>query len=189
MNGKDTKQSTYMPKNMNEKNVDQYTHYQEYFNNFLGAWSFQNGDEVVTITGVRVAEMFDAQTGGQKRGLVIDVKEKELPIVLNKTNAAMIAEVTGSDVMGDWVGQKIVIGTERVKAFGKVTEAIRVRAEKPKEARPASEAQKTRIEAMIADGTINEPALLKYLKISDLEALTHADALNVIRAKTGEVVE
>jgi hypothetical protein len=180
-----------MPKNMN-KTIDQYSHYQEYFNNFLGAWSFKNGDEVLTITGVREEEMFDAQTGGKKKGLCVYVAEKELPMVLNKTNATMIAEVTGTDVLGEWIGKRICVGTERVKAFGKVSEAIRVRDRVPepvKAAEPATEAQMERIRALISDGVINEPALCKYLRISDISGISRTQARDAIERKTGEVIE
>lgn len=176
---------------MNKK-FDQYSHYQEYFNNFLGGWSFPNGDEVLTISDVSIEEMFDAQTGGKKTGLCVRFKERDLPMVLNKTNAAMIAAVTGSDIPAEWINKCVVIGTEKVKAFGKVTESIRVRDRIPepaKKAEPATEAQMERIQALIADGTINEPALCKYLKISELRAISRTQARDVIKAKTGEITE
>lgn len=180
-----------MQKNTN-KSIDQYSHYQEYFNNFLGAWSFKNGDEVLTITGVKEEEMFDAQTGGKKKGLCVYVAEKDLPMVLNKTNASMIAEVTGTDVLGEWIGKRICVGTERIKAFGKVSEAIRVRDRIPepvKAVEPASEAQMKRIQELVADGEINEPALCKYLKISDISGISRTQARDAIQKKTGEVIE
>lgn len=185
------KQSICMQKNTN-KTLDQYSHYQEYFNNFLGAWSFKNGDEVLTITAVKEEEMFDAQTGGKKKGLCVYVAEKELPMVLNKTNASMIAEVTGTDVLGEWIGKRIYVGTEKVKAFGKVSEAIRVRDHVPepvKQSEPATQAQMERIQALIADGTINEPALCKYLKISDIGHISRSQAMSAIKTKTGEIIE
>lgn len=170
----------------------EYMNYQEYFNNFLGAWSFANGDEVLTISNVSEETMYDAQTGSQKTGLCIRFKEKTLPMVLNKTNAAMIAQVTGTSYMHDWIDRQIVVGTENVRAFGKVAQAIRVRDRAPepvKKAEPATEAQKKRIRELIADGTINEPALCKYLKISDIDGISRAQAMNAIKTKTGEVLE
>ena len=180
-----------MPKTTNKKNVE-YMNYQECFNNFLGAWSFTDGDEALTIAGVSSETMYDAQSNAQKEGICISFEEKSLPMVLNKTNAAMIAQVTGTSYMHDWIGRRIVVGTENVRAFGKVTQAIRVRDRAPeaqKPAEPASEAQKERIRALIADGMINEPALCKYLRIKELEAISRTDAQKVIQSKTGEVIE
>jgi len=170
-----------------------FTNYQEYFKNFLGGWSFPNGDETVTIETIDEQEMFDAQTGGTKRALCAYFKEKELPMVLNVTNASMIASVIGSDVIADWIGKQIVVGTENVKAFGKVTKAIRVKDKKPKapgkKAKPASEAQMNRLKELIADGTINEAGLLGFLGISDISGISAEQAQQAIKTKTGEIVE
>lgn len=108
-----------------------YVHYQEYFKTFLGGWSFENGDETLTIDSIGEEEMYDAETGGKKKGLVLRFRDKDLPMVLNVTNAEAIAEVTGSDRIADWIGKRIIVGTSRIKAFGKMHDAIRVRTTKP----------------------------------------------------------
>ena len=108
-----------------------YVHYQEYFKTFLGGWSFENGDETLTIDSIGEEEMYDAETGGKKKGLVLRFRDKDLPMVLNVTNAEAIAEVTGSDKIADWIGKRIIVGTSRIKAFGKMHDAIRVRTTKP----------------------------------------------------------
>ena len=108
-----------------------YAHYQEYFNSFLGGWSFADGDRTLTIKSISEEEMFDAKTQEKKTGLCLRFFEEQLPMVLNKTNAEMIASVIGSDATADWIGKKIVVGTSKVKAFGKVNDAIRVRNQNP----------------------------------------------------------
>lgn len=110
-----------------------YVHYQEYFKTFLGGWSFENGDETLTIKSIGEEDMYDAETGGKKKGLVLHFEERDLPMVLNVTNAEAIADVVGSDKLADWIGRKIIVGTSRIKAFGKLHDAIRVRTAKPDE--------------------------------------------------------
>lgn len=110
-----------------------YVHYQEYFKTFLGGWSFENGDETLTIKSIGEEEMYDAETGGNKKGLVLHFEERDLPMVLNVTNAETIADVTGTDKLAEWIGRKIIVGTSKIKAFGKVHDAIRVRSTKPDE--------------------------------------------------------
>lgn len=110
-----------------------YVHYQEYFKTFLGGWSFENGDETLTIKSVQEEEMHDAETGGKKKGLAVRFEEKDLPMVLNVTNASTIADVTGTSRIADWIGRKIIVGTSKVKAFGRMHDAIRVRDQKPDE--------------------------------------------------------
>lgn len=108
-----------------------YVHYQEYFKTFLGGWSFENGDETLTIKKIGEEEMYDAETGGKKKGLVLHFEELDLPMVLNVTNAETIADVCESDKIADWIGKKIIVGTSKIKAFGKMHDAIRVRNVKP----------------------------------------------------------
>ena len=108
-----------------------YVRYQEYFKTFLGGWTFEDGDKTLTIKSVGEEEMYDAETGGKKKALVLRFDELDLPMVLNVTNAETIAAVTGSDRLADWIGKRIIVGTSRVKAFGKIHDAIRVRPDKP----------------------------------------------------------
>lgn len=111
--------------------IRDYSRYQEYFKTFLGGWTFEDGDKTLTIKGVGEEEMYNADTGGKKKGLALRFEELDLPMVLNVTNSETIASVVGSDRLADWIGRKIVVGSSKVKAFGKVYDAIRVRPEKP----------------------------------------------------------
>ena len=108
-----------------------YVRYQEYFKTFLGGWTFEDGDKTLTIKSVGEEEMYDADTGGKKKALALRFEELDLPMVLNVTNSETIAAVVGSDRLSDWIGKKIIVGTSKVKAFGKVHDAIRVRPDKP----------------------------------------------------------
>jgi hypothetical protein len=57
-------------------------------------------------------------------------------MVLNKTNSMIIADLYTYET-DSWVGKRITIQAERVKAFGSWQEAIRVREEVPAPAKPA----------------------------------------------------
>lgn len=167
----------------------QYTHYQEYFKSFLGGWTFENGDETLTIKSVSVEEMYDAQSGGKKSGLCLHFQEKELPMVLNVTNAETIANIVGSDKLEDWVGQKIILGQSKIKAFGKEQYVIRVRNEKPtnNEVKELlTDEQYNKILELINNGVItNKEAMLEHFKVKKLEDLSKEDATELIRLKTG----
>ena len=58
-------------------------------------------------------------------------------MILNVTNMKAIAKVVGSPYIDDWPGHRVQIGTESVRAFGTVTDALRIRPEKPKETKQA----------------------------------------------------
>lgn len=110
---------------------DTRTPYEIYYKTFLGGWSFADGDKTLTIKSIDKQDMYDMETGGKKTGITLRFEEEDLPMVMNITNASTIAEVLGTNIVEDWVGKQIVVGTSKVKAFGKVHDAIRVRNEKP----------------------------------------------------------
>lgn len=116
---------------MNKDFLEKYPSYKDYYKNFLGAWSFENGDKVLTISDIDETEMYDQETGGTKVELTLHFLEEPLPMVLNVTNADTIAYVLGTGDWAKWIGQKIQVGTAKVKAFGKIHDAIRVRDQKP----------------------------------------------------------
>ena len=166
-----------------------YTHYQEYFKSFLGGWTFENGDETLTITDVKEEEMYDAATGSKKSGLCLYFKEKELPMVLNVTNSEVIASVVGSDKLADWIGKRIIVGQSKIKAFGKEQYVIRVRNDKPKDKikELLTDEQYNKIQELINNNIItNKEAMLKHYKVSTVEEMAKEDAEELIKAKTRE---
>lgn len=110
---------------------DTRTPYEVYFKTFLGGWSFADGDRTLTIKSIDKQEMYDMETGGKKTGITLRFEEEDLPMVMNVTNAETIATVLGTNIVEDWIGHQIVVGMSKVKAFGKIHDAIRVRPEKP----------------------------------------------------------
>ena len=62
------------------------------------------------------------------------------PLILNKTNFQMIAEIAGSASMKDWQGVAVELFVITGDFFGKTQEAIRVRA--PKKAAAKTKAPK-----------------------------------------------
>lgn len=166
-----------------------YRNYQEFYANYLGGWSFADGDQILTIKDVLEQEVRTKDNGAEVK-LTVLFQEVDLPLILNRTNADMIAKVTGSSFTGDWVGKQIKVGSSRIKAFGDVWDAIRVRDEKVTKAstEPATEAQIRRIHELADDGQINMPGLFSFYKIGDLTDLSRKQAADLIRAKTGEVI-
>ena len=106
-------------------------HWQECYKKYLGHWSFDNGDETLTIKKVGIEEVYDNKKGTKKDMVAIWFAEKELPALMNITNCKTIEEVTGTSVIDDWVGKKIVVGVRRVNNGPNVTDAIRVQTSKP----------------------------------------------------------
>lgn len=75
---------------------------------------------------------------GDDRKLILYFKGKDKGLVTNKTNANTIAAIYGDDT-DDWLGKEIVLFEAYVDFQGKTVPAIRVRAPKKGNAKPAPE--------------------------------------------------
>lgn len=109
------------------------THWKKFCNpNYLGAWAFQPGEEkTVTIKEVR-REIVDNPGGsGKEECTVAYFSEDVKPLILNKTNAKMIAKVWGTPFIEDWAKRKITLKVKKVSAFGEMVDAVRVSSERP----------------------------------------------------------
>ena len=115
------------------------THWRKMTNpNYMGAYSLDEGrDVVLTIAYVRQEDVIGSD-GKKEECAVCHFKERDFkPMILNVTNMKAIAKVVGSPYIDDWPGHRVQIGTESVRAFGTVTDALRIRPEKPKETKQA----------------------------------------------------
>jgi len=87
---------------------------------YLKAADLQGKRLTVTIAVVAM------ETIGSDRRAVVYFQEIEKGLVLNKTNANMIKEITGSGETGNWIGTKIVLYPTRVDFQGRRVDSIRV---------------------------------------------------------------
>lgn len=110
------------------------THWKKLTNpNYLGAYSIEDGkDLILTIKSVREEKV--TGTDGKKDDCVVCYfYENVKPMILNSTNLKMIAKLYRTNFIEDWVGKRIQVGIEQVKAFGDIVDALRVRKIIPKE--------------------------------------------------------
>ena len=109
------------------------THWKKLSNpNYLGAYSIENGkDLILTISLVRQEEVIGAD-GKKEECIICYFSDADKPMILNATNAKMIQKLLKTPYIEQWAGHKIQIGIEKVKAFGDVVEALRVRKFLPK---------------------------------------------------------
>lgn len=100
--------------------------------NYLGSWDVPDGEDLVLT--IDHCEQNDVQNErGSEKKLVLHFKESGYkPMILNTVNSEAISEAYGSKRVEDWEGKQISIHTERVKAFGSMKDALRIRPYKPK---------------------------------------------------------
>lgn len=113
--------------------------------NYIAAHELNGKDAVLTIRRV-VVEDLKTERGTERKPVVYfeelfkksqATNTEEKRMVMNKTNAKAIAGMYGPEV-NDWAGKRISLYSAIVDAFGKSTDAIRVRPVPPPAATPAA---------------------------------------------------
>ena len=99
--------------------------------NYLGVYSLPDGrDIILTIKSVG-QEMVMGADGSKEQCVVMHFHEPVKPFICNKTNLKQITKLLKTPYVEQWAGHKIQLGSERVKAFGDVVDALRVRSKLP----------------------------------------------------------
>jgi hypothetical protein len=105
---------------------------------FLKASDLQGGPVVGTIKLAEL-EKIKGYDGREQAKIVIYFARALKPLVLNRTNAESIMDISGADDTESWPGTKIELYTIPVTFNGKTSDGIRIRrpdAPKPKKAAP-----------------------------------------------------
>jgi hypothetical protein len=105
---------------------------------YVKAADLEGRTVTLTIRGLTVEEMGHGSEKERVPVLYFEVTKKGL--VLNRTNAVIIAALYG-DETDNWVGQRISIYPTKVRAFGAMKDAIRVREQVPPPPKPAQAPQ------------------------------------------------
>ena len=107
------------------------THWKKLINpNYIGAYTLDDGkDLVVTIESIK-REMV-AGPDGKKEECTVAYLKGQKPLILNSTNSKQIEKITGTPHIEEWSGKSISLYVAKVKAFGEVVDALRIRPTAP----------------------------------------------------------
>lgn len=107
------------------------THWRKFIEtNYLGGFDLADGKggfREITATISRVQKETVKNQQGKDEDVLTLHFDGLKPMILNVTNSKTMAKLTGSAYVEDWVGRSIIIGTEKVKAFGDTHDALRIR--------------------------------------------------------------
>lgn len=119
------------------------THWKKLTNpDYLGAYALDQGKDIVLTIGYVREEKVTGADGKKDDCVVCHFSERDVkPMILNTTNMKTITKLFGTPYIEEWAGKRIQIGVERVKAFGDVVDALRVRRFIPAENKPAPKCQ------------------------------------------------
>ena len=96
---------------------------------YLKGAELQGKTVTVVIDGIDPHADLRKTDGTTEHRPLLRFKGKEKMMVLNRTNAQAIARMHGAEVKG-WIGKAIKLRAEKVTAFGKEWDALRVVAER-----------------------------------------------------------
>lgn len=123
-------------------------HFKLYFPSlYLGAHDLTGKDVVLTMRRI-IVEDLKTERGTERKPVLyfVETQKKaekdqtdEKRLVLNKTNASTIAGMYGPETNA-WQGKRITIYAAKVSAFGKDTDAIRIRPTPPSATEPEPKA-------------------------------------------------
>lgn len=114
--------------------MESLTHWKKMVNpKYLGSHDLfisdgKYSEVTVEITKVQVEEVIGE--GNKKDNCLVAHLKGMKPVILNRTNSKTIAKLAGSPAIERWVGVQVILTVSKVKAFGAVHDAIRVKDEK-----------------------------------------------------------
>lgn len=104
------------------------THWKKLNNpDYLGAYEFQRGQEITGTIKTVKQEIVTNPEGKKEECSVLYFTEKYKPLILNVTNAKTIEKMYDTPYIEEWAGKEITMYVARVKAFGDIVEAVRIR--------------------------------------------------------------
>lgn len=110
------------------------THWKKLHNpDYLGAYALDPGKDLIVTIKSAGNEIVTGPDGKKEECMVMHFVEQVKPMIVNSTNAKTIAKLFKTPYIEDWQGKKIQLFIDKVKAFGEVVEALRVRPKPPTE--------------------------------------------------------
>ena len=108
--------------------MEQKTHFRKLFNPlYLGSHDLEFGKEyTLTIQKIEKDVEVIGDQGKKQKKAIIYFEKAPKPMILNSTNAKMIAKVLNTKFVEDWYGKQITLKVVQEKSFGELMDVIRV---------------------------------------------------------------
>ena len=115
------------------------THWRKVFlSDYLGSCDLEDGKDLkAVIKHVTVGEVKNTDGKKQNRNIATFTDPNIKPMILNVTNSKIVKKFAGSVFIDDWNNIPVQIYTkDDIKAFGEVTEGLRIRPNQPVMSKP-----------------------------------------------------
>jgi hypothetical protein len=158
--------------------MENKTHWKKVFNSdYLGSCDLEDGKDLkAVIKNVTVKEVKGTDGKAQDRNVATFTDANLKPMILNSTNCKLIKKFAKSVFINDWNNVPVQIYVkDDIKAFGEVTEGLRIRPTQPAmnkpKLTPASQAWPKAIEFLKGAGTMEQVKDKYDLSAKDEETL------------------
>jgi len=113
--------------------MEKKTHWKKEFNyDYMGSYSLPDGGDITLTIKSTTKQQVTGMNGKKEDCFVCYFKEADKPMILNRTNCKTISKLSGSPFIENWPGVRVVVGIDKVSAFGEMVEALRIRNIKPR---------------------------------------------------------
>lgn len=118
--------------------MEQKTHWKKLVNpNYLGSYSLNPGEEVVyTIKEIKREKVKGPDGKEEECSVCYFMEQGVKPMIMNIVNSKIVSKMYQTPYIEDWPGKKIQIYSAKVKAFGDVVDALRIRPQIPNQSLP-----------------------------------------------------
>lgn len=107
--------------------------------NYLGSWDlYETPNNTLVATIKDIVDEKVVNNGQKEDCTVVHFRENIKPMILNVTNKKTLVKLYKTKETQHLIGKQIAITFEKVKAFGKVTDALRIKNEIPKSIAPTA---------------------------------------------------
>jgi hypothetical protein len=163
-------------------------HWKKAFNSdYIGASDLEDyKDIVLTIKEVRLEQLKGTKEKDTKN--VAYFVENMKPMILNATNCKAVRKLAGgSNFINDWQNIRATIYVERnVKAFGELTDALRIRSTPPPASQPKADIDVTVAILNLTGCTTQEELKNTYVGLSK-EEKTHPKVIEITNKLKAEL--
>ena len=153
------------------------THWKKLQNpDYIGAYELMDGETThelnVRILGV-TKKLVNGPDGKQDHCTVAELQGHK-PMILNATNLKTLTKLAGSPYIEDWNGVVVCLFVAKVKAFGDVVDALRIKAAKvaTKPVLTPTHAKWNGAVKALASGNTTIEAILKAFDVSEQDLAT-----------------
>lgn len=100
---------------------------------YIGAYELMDGtgDKELVVLIEKISRKVVKGPDGKEEECTVAQLQGQKPMILNATNQKIMAKLFGSPFIEDWAGRPMTLYVAKVKAFGDVVDALRVRDKPP----------------------------------------------------------